>query len=97
MIIVSAILRTKPGMRDKVVELAHPCIEATRKENGCIQYDLLRSTHDENTLMYAEQWESLEALRAHNGSPHIAAFREARKEMMDGALVKIFDAKEVKL
>lgn len=97
MIIVMAELKTKPGMRDKVVELSKPCVEATRKENGCIQYDLLSSTHDDNTLGFLEKWESLDALRLHIAAPHVAAFREARKEMMESAVVKVFEANEVKL
>lgn len=97
MIIVSAVLTTKPGMREKVLGLAQPCIAATLSENGCLQYELLRSTNDENVLVFVERWESLETLRAHSQSAHVAAFREARKDFMESAAVKVYEANEISM
>ncbi len=98
MILVSAKLKTKPGLRDKVVELGQKAVECTRKEDGCIGYTLYKSTDDEETLMYFEEWEDIESLRAHLKTQHILDAREARKDMLDGPVeVRVFDSDEVGL
>lgn len=95
MIIVTAKFTAKPGMRQKIVEISQKAIELTRKEEGCISYNLLKNSGDDKTLMYYEEWESLEALRVHLKTDHILEAREARKDLIEGAPeVRIFDARE---
>ncbi|MGI6253780.1 MAG: putative quinol monooxygenase [Aminivibrio sp.] len=95
MIIVTAKFTAKPGMREKIVELSQKAIELTRKEEGCISYTLLKSSDDDKTLMYYEEWESLDALRVHLKADHILEAREARKDLIEGAPeVRIFEARE---
>ena len=86
-------------MREKVVELAGPCIEATRKEEGCMRYELFVSSEDDVTLQFVEEWADLDSLRAHLKTPHLVEFAERRKgSMVEGSRVlKIFEAKEVSL
>ena len=85
-------------MRAKIIEMAAPCVEATRKENGCLRYELFVSSEDDVTLQFVEEWADLDALRAHVKMPHLAAFREQRKScMQEGIELKIFEAKEVSL
>ncbi len=97
MIIVSATFTAKPGMKEKIVEVSRKAVELTRKEEGNISYTLLSSTEDD-TFMYYEEWESLDALKAHLKTEHIAAAREARKDMITGPVsVRVFEAKEVSL
>lgn len=95
MIIVTAKFTAKPGMRQKIVEISQKAIELTRKEEGCISYNLLKNSGDDKTLMYYEEWESLDALRAHLKTDHILEAREARKDLIEGAPeVRIFEARE---
>ena len=81
------------------MELARPCYEATRKEKGCIRYELFLSCEDDVTLQFVEEWTDLDSLRAHLKSPHLAEFKKKRKSKADttGAILKLFDAKEVSL
>ena len=98
MIVVTSTFKAKPGMRDKVLQLACPCIEATRKEKGCIRYELFLSGEDNVTLQFIEEWTEIETLRAHIKSSHLAAFKEARKgSVEEGGILKIFEAKETSL
>lgn len=98
MIIVTAKFTAKPGMRDKVVEISQKAIALTRKEEGNISYTLFESSDDDVTLMYFEEWETLEALKAHLGTEHIKEGREARKDLIEGApVVRVFESKEVSL
>ena len=98
MIVVTAKFKSLPGMRAKVVELAGPCVEATRKEKGCLRYELFVSSEDDVTLQFVEEWTDLDSLRAHMKAPHLATFQEQRKSIIEeGRILKIFEAKETTL
>ena len=99
MIVVTAKLQSLPGMRAKVIELAAPCVEATRKEKGCLRYELFISSEDDVTLQLIEEWADSDSLRAHLETPHIKVFREQREDCLakGNRVLKIFEAKEVTL
>ncbi|MCX7324038.1 MAG: putative quinol monooxygenase [Hyphomicrobiales bacterium] len=77
MIYLIATLRIKPGSLAAVTAAVTPCLEATRKEAGCISYDLHADVTDPEALVFVERWETREALTAHFGTPHLQAWREA--------------------
>lgn len=98
MIIVATTLIAKPGKRDEVIALTQECIAKTRQEKGCISYSLYKSTEDDVTLHYFEEWENLECLRAHAQSAHLNALKEARKPLTEGpSRPRVFEAKEISL
>ena len=85
-------------MRAKVIEFAHPCVEATRREDGCLRYELFISSEDDVTLQFIEEWTDLDSLRMHLKTPHVAKYMEQRKNCVEGnSILKIFEAKEVSL
>ena len=73
---VIATLKMKPGSLDAVREGAMPCIEGTRKEAGCISYDLHQSMTDPDTLVFVERWKSRDDLNAHFHEPHFLTWRD---------------------
>ena len=77
MIYIIATVTIKPGSLDEVLALATPCIEGTRREAGCISYDLSQSLTDENTLVFVERWKDMDAIKAHFVEPHLIAWRDA--------------------
>lgn len=77
MIYVIATLTTKPGSIDALRGPAAACLAETRREEGCISYDLFQSIEDPEKLVFVEKWVSREALSAHARTPHLAAWREA--------------------
>ena len=79
MIIVIARLVIKPGSIPHLREPARICVAETRKEEGCIAYDLFESVTEPDTLVFVELWETREALSRHARTPHIAAWRKAGK------------------
>lgn len=95
MIYVIATLTIAPGTRDAVVAAARPCIEATRRETGCLRYDLTLDALDETRMTFVEDWESRDALEAHFGTAHIAAWREAGKPYIQSAVIEIVHAQRV--
>lgn len=77
MIYLVATLTTKPGAAEALRQAAKACIEATRKEEGCVAYDLFQSLNEPDQLVFVEKWETREALTAHSKQPHLVAWREA--------------------
>jgi len=59
---------------DQVAELKSlllSVIEPTRKEKGCIKYELLQNQADPTDFTFVEEWESADLLDLHLGSTHI--------------------------
>ena len=91
MIYVIATAELKPGTRDAFLAEFRRNVPNVRAEKGCIDYgpnvDIqsgiktqipLRDT----VVTIVEKWESLEALQAHIGAPHMAAYRERVKDFV---------------
>jgi quinol monooxygenase YgiN len=95
MIHVIATVRVKQGRRDDFVALVKSITGQVTEEKGCIRYiptvdvvsGLPPQVLDENLVTMIEAWESLEALRNHLKTPHMALFFEKRKEMVEGASI----------
>jgi quinol monooxygenase YgiN len=54
-------------------EILRSLIETTRKEEGCIQYDLHVGANDPAAFAFYERWSSQAALDAHLRRPLVAA------------------------
>ena len=96
MIYIIATLTIKPGSLDEVLSLAIPCIEGTRREAGCISYDLHRSLTDENTLVFVERWKDEAAIEAHFAEPHLVAWRDAGMPFITDKTIEIITPERVK-
>ncbi|MDD9908414.1 MAG: putative quinol monooxygenase [Ahrensia sp.] len=97
MIYIIATLSIKPGTFDQVMALATPCIEATRKEDGCLSYDLHRSVNDENTLVFVERWRDMDAIKAHFVEPHLVAWRDGAEGLIADKKIEIITPEDVKV
>ena len=67
-LIVKSYLR--PECLEKAAPLYREMLEKTRKEDGCIQYDLFTDVKDETCYVFVECWESQARLDAHIASEH---------------------------
>ncbi|MEO1133742.1 MAG: putative quinol monooxygenase [Cyanobacteria bacterium J06639_1] len=52
-------------------------VPITRKETGCIQYDLHQDNENPAHFLFYETWESRELWQTHMNAPHLAAYAEA--------------------
>ena len=95
MIFVVATLTCAPEKRDELMAAAQPCITATRRESGCISYDLNASSTDPGTAVFVERWQSREALQRHFGQPHMAVWREASGKLIASRTVEIIHPEQV--
>ncbi|MFO7777408.1 MAG: putative quinol monooxygenase [Nitriliruptoraceae bacterium] len=82
---VIARLQAKPGRGDELLEALTPLVQETRKETGCVHYDLYRSPEDPTLFAFHETWASREHWEAHNASPHVSAFGARAGDLLDGA------------
>jgi quinol monooxygenase YgiN len=65
---------------EKATELKNVClrlIEPTRKESGCISYELYEDTTNPGRFTFIEEWESQEHLDVHLKTPHLVSAGEA--------------------
>ena len=82
MLSVVAEITAKPGKEAELRRGLMGLIEPTRKENGCVQYDLHVSTDDPARFVFYENWSSRAALDAHLGSAHIQAMLAVADELL---------------
>lgn len=99
MIYLVATLTIKPGSLPEFIDDAKLCIAETRKEVGCISYDMHQSVTDENTLVFVERWENQEALNGHFHADHFKVWRDAGSPYFLDRKIEILeiDADKVKI
>jgi quinol monooxygenase YgiN len=98
MIHVVAVITAKPGQRDNILDAFRANVPAVRAEAGCIEYgaaidaDGLGSFQAKlgpDTFFVIEKWESVDALKAHGASPHMAAYAAATKDWVASRLIHV--------
>ena len=83
---VLARVKAKPGMEDKVRETIMALVGPTRKEPGCINYDLHQSLDDKSVFMLYENWVSKKDLDEHLAMPYLKDFVAKADEILAGPL-----------
>jgi quinol monooxygenase YgiN len=97
MIVVLASITVKPGKRDDFLKIFKANVSSVKAEKGCIEYfptvdadtGLPPQVKDENVVTIIERWESVDALRAHLTTPHMLAYREKTKDVVEGLSIKV--------
>jgi quinol monooxygenase YgiN len=72
-ITVVAAFQARPGKETELKNALIGLVAPTRKEAGCINYDLHASPENPAKFLFHENWTSKAHLDAHLKSPHIAA------------------------
>lgn len=75
----------KKDKKDDFLKLAKELIIASRKEDGCIAYDIYESI-DGKCLTFIEEWKDEEAIKSHNSSTHFTAIVPKLGEFVDGEM-----------
>jgi quinol monooxygenase YgiN len=60
----------KEDKLDQVIELCKELVDATRKEEGCIKYELFQDVNEPTVLTFIEEWFDVDALNKHMESEH---------------------------
>jgi quinol monooxygenase YgiN len=75
------LLRAREGQETILEAELRGMVAPTRKEDGCLRYDLHRSIDTPGALLLHEVWESREAHTEHTHSPHFLRWN-ARKDAL---------------
>lgn len=99
MIVVHAILRSKPEHRRETAEALEAMQRATNaQDEGCLHYAYLQSLTDPDEFTAVEEWRDLDALRAHIASDHLAQLDETLERTAAGkATIRVFEAEPTEL
>jgi len=98
MIHVIAVITAKPGKREEVLKHWRQNVPAVRAEKGCIEYGAaidadpalpVQTKYGPDTFLVVEKWESMDALKAHAGAPHMAAYGAKTKELLASRVIHI--------
>lgn len=69
-------LRAKAGTEDELRRDLTAAVEPSRKEEGCLGYDLFVDQSEPGRFVFVEHWASREARdKHHNEGPHIRHFQ----------------------
>ena len=91
MIHVIATIELAEGTRDAFLAEFHKLVPQVRAEAGCLAYGPAGDVETglsaqppvrPNVVVVVEQWESLDALRAHLQAPHMVAYRPKVKDFV---------------
>ena len=77
-------LTAKPGKEEELKAELISLVEPSRKDAGCINYDLHQSTDDKVKFMFHENWETAKDLEAHGAKPIGQAFMAKADELLAG-------------
>jgi quinol monooxygenase YgiN len=98
MIHVVAIITAKPGMREAILKEFHANMPAVHAENGCIEYapavdaegvGSFQTRLGPDAFAVIEKWESIDALKAHAASPHMAAYAAKTRDMIASRIIHV--------
>jgi len=79
---VLARFKAKPGFEQQVQDAVMSLVEPTRKEAGCINYDLHQSSDDKAVFILYENWTSKKDLDDHLNTPYLRNFLSKAPEIL---------------
>ncbi len=97
MINVIASIHIKEGLLSEFIEIFKTNIPKVLEEKGCVEYvptidiptDLPPQELNNNVVTIIEKWRSLEDLQAHMTAPHMLAYKEKVKDLVDKVSLKV--------
>ena len=97
MIHVIASLQIKEGQLAEFIDIFKANVPNVLQEKGCIEYvptidvptDLPPQEKHPNAVTIVEKWETLDDLMAHMKAPHMLAYGEKVKDMVEKKALKI--------
>ncbi|MCE0492383.1 putative quinol monooxygenase [Vibrio salinus] len=88
-------IEAKPGLADSLLSLLENLVKESRKEDGCITYELLQDKEKSELFIMREQWGSDAILERHQQTAHFQDFVLKAQELnlLDRLDVKSFSIK----
>ncbi len=82
-IYLSAVIQIKENDVMDAIEILKKLVIETRKEKGCLQYDLFEDNRNKGVFFIHEHWETNEDLHSHQVSEHMMRFREGIAPLLE--------------
>jgi quinol monooxygenase YgiN len=86
---LTVVLRPREGQEPLLEAELRALLSPTRKEDGCLTYDLHRASDPPGAFLLHEVWESRDHHRAHTQTPHFIRWN-ARKDALLASRDAIF-------
>ncbi len=90
---VVASMVAKKGCENEARALLTGLLEPSRKDAGCISYNLLEENDKPGHFLFVECWESAEMLDKHAAAPHFVHFLAEKDRLL--ASVEIMSCKKI--
>ncbi|MEQ8650996.1 MAG: putative quinol monooxygenase [Kiloniellales bacterium] len=81
MIVITGTVRIAEGKLAAARPIMEKVLRLSRAEKGCISYAYALDVLDPTLIRISEEWESLEDLKAHAASAHVAEWRSQGPEL----------------
>ena len=100
MIHVIATITVKPGQREAFLTQFRALMPAVHDEQGCIEYGptidadtglAMQHKLGDDKVVILEQWDSVDALKAHSKAPHMLDYRNKVKDIVLSTEVAVLD------
>ena len=96
MIVVNATVKASQQDIASMKEAIATMEAASRAEAGCQDYTFSVELSDPGALRITEKWDTVEALKAHFSTPHMAEFQSAMGAMASPSVdVKFYEVAEI--
>ena len=79
---IVALFRFKENYLMDAIEILKKLVVETRKEEGCLQYDLIEDNENKGVFFLIELWETAEHHHQHNGTEHLMNFRNQSRNLL---------------
>lgn len=97
MIHVIASIRVREGRREEFIEIFNANVPNVRAEAGCAEYvpavdlpaGLPPQAVDGNLVTVVEKWNTLDDLKAHLAAPHMRAYQEKTKDLVEDVSIRV--------
>lgn len=91
-VVVVGQFRLPPERMDEARGAMRKVMEATRAEDGCIEYNYAEDVLDPGLIRVSEVWASREQLAAHLKTPHMAVWAEERAGLgLTGRAITVYE------
>ena len=74
MIVINAEFYIIPEQKQQFLNEISELIKESRKEEGCLSYQIYQAVTDENNFVMVEKWENPQAIELHNTMSHLQKF-----------------------
>lgn len=90
MLTIIAKSKVKQGHKEQYLKLLEELVRESRKEEGCIAYDVFEDAIDDHILTFIEKWQDRKSIDDHNKTEHFTTIIPKLMEIREYVDVNIY-------